>query len=88
MFELIKSESRLSFLPPNTTSNFMNDKFQTLDSDDDVLWFYTNNKVRVQARIVNSYCENDDKTKYNKAVIDICIEFCPDRPTEPTPFPL
>ena len=140
----------------------MNDKFQPLDRDDDVLWFYTNNTftvgklkqvvikqfeekflkgyqyefrrvseyrvdiksdistipyddgyvmrsreiiwkgegkdckllkvgfggwqegiVRVQAKIVNSYCENDDKTKYNKPVIDICVEFCPDRPNEP-----
>ncbi len=39
--------------------------------------------VRVQAKIVNSYCENDDNTKYNKAVVDICIEFSPDLPNEP-----
>lgn len=39
--------------------------------------------VRVQARIVNSYYENYDPQKYKKAVIDICIEFCPDQPTEP-----
>ncbi|MEG4420646.1 KGK domain-containing protein [Microcoleus sp. LAD1_D5] len=39
--------------------------------------------VRVQARIVNSYYENYDAQKYKKAVIDICIEFCPDQPTEP-----
>jgi hypothetical protein len=40
-------------------------------------------KVRVQARVINSYFENDDLLKYNKPVIDICIEFCPDRQNEP-----
>jgi len=140
-----------------TLSNFMNDKFQTLDRDDDVLLFDNNNtftvrkikdligkefnekflisyqtkvsdeeradikpdlrsisfnsktficseiqwkcrnvvnckflkvgsggwqegKLRMQAKVVNSYLGNK---KYNKAVLDICIEFCPDRPNEP-----
>ena len=40
-------------------------------------------KLRVQARVVNSYYENNDYKKYKEAVIDICIEFSPDRPTEP-----
>lgn len=40
-------------------------------------------KVRVQGRVVDCYFENDELLKYNKPVIDICIEFCPDRPTEP-----
>jgi KGK domain len=40
-------------------------------------------KLRMQVKVVNSYYENDDYKKYNKAVLDICIEFCPDRPTEP-----
>ena len=37
-------------------------------------------KLRMQAKVVNSYLGNK---KYNKAVLDICIEFCPDRPNEP-----
>jgi len=40
-------------------------------------------KLRMQAKVVNSYCENDDYKKYNKAVLDICIEFSPDLPNEP-----
>ncbi len=40
-------------------------------------------KLRMQAKVVNSYYENDDYKKYNKAVLDICIEFSPDIPTEP-----
>ncbi|MEG3841178.1 KGK domain-containing protein [Microcoleus sp. herbarium14] len=39
--------------------------------------------VRVQGRVVDGYFENDGLLKYNKPVIDICIEFCPDRPNEP-----
>ncbi len=148
-----------------TESNFMNDKFQPLDRDDDVLLFDNNNtftvgkfkvlmsqqfqekflisyhekpsyhgglyqertdiksdlstisfdsggficseiqwkcikavnckllkvgsggwqegKLRMQAKVVNSYYENDDYKKYNKAVLDICIEFSPDIPNEP-----
>jgi len=146
-----------------TESNFMNDKFQPLDRDDDVLLFDNNNtftvkkmkdlitkefqekylisyqiqpnnrgksyeehtcikvalstisfdlgsficseiqwkciksvnckllkvgsggwqegKLRMQAKVVNSY--HDNNKKYNNAVLDICIEFCPDQPTEP-----
>jgi hypothetical protein len=40
-------------------------------------------KLTMQATVVNSYYENDDYKKYNKAVLDICIEFTPDRQTEP-----
>ncbi len=40
-------------------------------------------KLRTQAKVVNSYYENDDYTKYKEAVLDICIEFCPDRQNEP-----
>lgn len=40
-------------------------------------------KLRMQAKVVNSYYENDDYTKYDKAVLDICIEFSPDLPNEP-----
>ncbi|MEG4440490.1 KGK domain-containing protein [Microcoleus sp. AT9_B5] len=40
-------------------------------------------KLRMQAKVVNSYSENDDYKKYNKAVLDICIEFSPDLPNEP-----
>ncbi|MEG5045856.1 KGK domain-containing protein [Microcoleus sp. B4-C1] len=40
-------------------------------------------KLRMQAKVVNSYYENDDYKKYNKAVLDICIEFSPDIPNEP-----
>lgn len=43
--------------------------------------------VRVQGRVVDGYFENDglnnELFKYNEPVIDICIEFCPDRPNEP-----
>jgi hypothetical protein len=38
-------------------------------------------KLRMQAKVVNSYYDNNKK--YNKAVLDICIEFCSDQPTEP-----
>lgn len=37
-------------------------------------------KLRMQAKVVDSYYENK---KYKEAMIDICIEFCPDRPNEP-----
>ncbi|MEG4806923.1 KGK domain-containing protein [Microcoleus sp. F8-D3] len=40
-------------------------------------------KLRVQARVVNSYYENNDYKKYKEAVIDICIEFSPARQSEP-----
>ncbi|MEG4345725.1 KGK domain-containing protein [Microcoleus sp. A003_D6] len=40
-------------------------------------------KLRVQAKVVNSCYENDDYKNYNKAAIDICIEFSPDLPNEP-----
>ncbi|TAE05034.1 MAG: hypothetical protein EAZ96_06755 [Oscillatoriales cyanobacterium] len=43
--------------------------------------------VRVQGRVVDGYFENDglnnELLKYNQPVIDICVEFCPDRPNEP-----
>ncbi|WP_293128759.1 KGK domain-containing protein [Microcoleus sp. bin38.metabat.b11b12b14.051] len=40
-------------------------------------------KLRMQAKVVNSYYENDDYKNYNKAVLDICIEFSPNLPNEP-----
>jgi KGK domain len=40
-------------------------------------------ELRVQARVINSSYENGDYKKYQEASIDICIEFCPNCPTEP-----
>ena len=39
-------------------------------------------RLRIQTNVVNSFYENSKKTQQTELILDILVEFCPDRPPE------